>query len=159
MGCVKSVGERRWVCFGSKKKSNGTIYSNRTDNIDRQYHNMEFSFSLVTVGHGNKKGGKRKMIDEYKTYKVIETVCSKCGERIIHKANFIEHRCRCGNWINITAFTPVTENADDNEIAEEYEERWVSGLRRDGWTENQIRRIVKIDRERTRTEKRRAENE
>ena len=96
-------------------------------------------------------------MDEYKVYKVIETVCDKCGERIIHEANFIEHRCRCGNWINITAFTPVTENAEDNEIADEQEERWVAYLMRDGWTEDQIRRIVKIERERA--EKRRLANE
>ena len=46
-------------------------------------------------------------IDENKVYKVVETVCKQCGKHIAHEANFIEHRCECGNWIPITAFHEV----------------------------------------------------
>lgn len=82
------------------------------------------------------------MIDDYKEYKVVETVCNQCGERIIQKANFIEHRCRCGNWINITAFTPVVENVEDNEISERPQRKRLEWLKRWGWTEDEIQGIM-----------------
>lgn len=46
-------------------------------------------------------------MDEYKKYVKVKTFCKQCGRHINREANFIEHRCECGNWIPLTAFSEV----------------------------------------------------
>lgn len=53
------------------------------------------------------------MVDKYKVYKMVETICKQCGARISHKANFVEHRCECGNWIPIAAFKVVNKTKEE----------------------------------------------
>jgi len=49
------------------------------------------------------------MIDEYKEYILVETVCKQCGRHITHEANFVAYQCECGNGISITAFHKVNK--------------------------------------------------
>ena len=125
-------------------QNNGTIYSDWTDSVNGKYHNMVVGFLLVQ----ERKGGKIGKMDEYKKYVKVETFCKQCGRHINREANFIEYRCECKNWIPLTAFSEVAKNVNDNEIAEKQEEKLIAYLRRDGWSKDQIQRIVKMDNER-----------